>query len=312
MRKLLRAVKNLVVFFLWLIVVTSTFLVANYVYFNYSSTEFHPDYKLPGKMINIEGRNVHYIEKGAGPDLILIHDIGGSAESFMPVIDKLSKRFHVLVPDLLGHGYTDKPKDVPYSIQTYDDFLVQFLSALKINKASFLAHGNSSRVVNEFLNKHPERVNKVVYVDNIFFKTSFIFNKYLSWPLAGEAFVTIIDRWMMKKNLYDFGYYNSLLIQEKMVDLLSKYWGIPGVKYSYLKTAHEFQRVDYSEVLYSKAKRGIIVLSERNYQTNYNKIKVSDLEKEVFPWKIYVLEKTGYFSFLERPDDFAALIMMHL
>jgi hypothetical protein len=53
----------------------------------------------------------HLLEAGSGPDLVLLHggEYGASAEiTWRHNIDELAKRFHVIAPDMLGWGGTDK------------------------------------------------------------------------------------------------------------------------------------------------------------------------------------------------------------
>lgn len=87
----------------------------------------------------------HFLEAGSGPDLILLHggEYGASAEiTWRYNIEALSERFHVIAPDILGWGQTDKI----YSFSDPAGFrikhLQRFLEALGIGKAYFV--GNSA------------------------------------------------------------------------------------------------------------------------------------------------------------------------
>lgn len=87
----------------------------------------------------------HFLEAGSGPDLILLHggEYGASAEiTWRYNIEALAQRFHVVAPDLLGWGQTDKI----YSFSDPAGFrikhLQRFLEALGIGKAYFV--GNSA------------------------------------------------------------------------------------------------------------------------------------------------------------------------
>jgi 2-hydroxymuconate-semialdehyde hydrolase len=63
------------------------------------------------RYILLNGINTHYVEAGDGPPLVLLHsgEFGACAElSWERNIPDLSKHFHVLAPDWLGYGETDK------------------------------------------------------------------------------------------------------------------------------------------------------------------------------------------------------------
>lgn len=87
----------------------------------------------------------HFLEAGSGPDLILLHggEYGASAEiTWRYNIEALAQRFHVVAPDLLGWGQTDKI----YSFSDPAGFrikhLQRFLEILGIGGAYFV--GNSA------------------------------------------------------------------------------------------------------------------------------------------------------------------------
>lgn len=86
----------------------------------------------------------HLLEAGKGPDLVLLHggEYGASAENTWKFnIDSLAEKFHVIAPDMLGFGHTDKI----YSFSDPAGFrikhLKRLLDTLGITKAFFV--GNS-------------------------------------------------------------------------------------------------------------------------------------------------------------------------
>ena len=87
----------------------------------------------------------HFLEAGGGPDLILLHggEYGASAEiTWRANIDALAQRFHVVAPDLLGWGQTDKLYSFSDPAGLRIKHLRRFLEALGIGKAFFV--GNSA------------------------------------------------------------------------------------------------------------------------------------------------------------------------
>ncbi|WP_226782302.1 alpha/beta fold hydrolase [Oceaniglobus trochenteri] len=66
-------------------------------------------YPPEGRFVTVEGRRVHYVEAGQGPDLILIHGASGSTRDFsFRFIDRVKDRYHVIAFDRPGLGYTDR------------------------------------------------------------------------------------------------------------------------------------------------------------------------------------------------------------
>ncbi len=116
------------------------------------------------KEITIYGQKIHYIEAGTGPTVILLHGLGGSTQMWAPNIGPLAERFHVIVPDQIGFGRSDKPQ-VNYRVRTYVDFLNQFCKQLKIERASLVGNSMGGWIAAAFTIAFPERVERLVLED---------------------------------------------------------------------------------------------------------------------------------------------------
>ena len=87
----------------------------------------------------------HFLEAGSGPDVVLLHggEYGASAEiTWHANIDQLAERFHIIAPDLLGWGATDKIYSFSDPAGLRIRHLQRFLETLGISQASFV--GNSA------------------------------------------------------------------------------------------------------------------------------------------------------------------------
>jgi pimeloyl-ACP methyl ester carboxylesterase len=90
------------------------------------------------KTIPVFGKSIHYWEVGSGPTVVLVHGLGSSKfDDWRYVVGPLSRKFHVLALDQIGFGHSDKPL-LDYRIQTYVDFLNEFLHQVKVEKASLV------------------------------------------------------------------------------------------------------------------------------------------------------------------------------
>jgi len=72
-----------------------------------------------GEFIRVGEVNTHYIRKGRGKPLVLIHGIFSSSFVWHKNIDELSQHFDVIDVDLKGYGYSDKPADGRYSREDF-------------------------------------------------------------------------------------------------------------------------------------------------------------------------------------------------
>jgi pimeloyl-ACP methyl ester carboxylesterase len=90
------------------------------------------------KTIVVFGQTIHYWDVGSGPVVVLVHGLGSSKDGdWGKVVAPLSQKYRVIAPDQIGFGRSDKPL-LDYKIQTYVDFLNEFLRELKVQKASLM------------------------------------------------------------------------------------------------------------------------------------------------------------------------------
>ena len=103
----------------------------------------------------------HYIEKGFGEPLILLHGNGEDLTYFEQQMEAFSPHFRVIAIDTRGHGNT--PRGVaPFTIRQFADDLLGFMDANKIEKANILGFSDGGNIAMIFAMKHPERVNRLI------------------------------------------------------------------------------------------------------------------------------------------------------
>lgn len=118
-----------------------------------------------GKQVEIFGQKIHYIEAGSGPDVLLLHGLGGDATNWEFTVPALASKYHVWAPDQIGFGASDKPM-INYRVQTLVDFLEAFCQKVGIDKATLVGNSLGGWTAAEFTLEHPERVEKLVLVDS--------------------------------------------------------------------------------------------------------------------------------------------------
>ena len=116
------------------------------------------------KDVTIYGQKIHYLEAGSGPNLILLHGLGGSSQVWNFNIGPLAEKYHVFVPDQIGFGKSDKPL-VNYRVRTYVDFLDQFCKQLNIERPILVGNSMGGWISAIYTATYPDRVAKLVLVD---------------------------------------------------------------------------------------------------------------------------------------------------
>jgi pimeloyl-ACP methyl ester carboxylesterase len=111
-----------------------------------------------------ETARIHYMEAGSGEPLILVHTIGQSLYTWRNVFFRLSEHYRVIAVDLLGHGYSDRPGNFDYTIESHSFALTAFMDALGIDSAHFVGYSMGSLYVLDIAERHPERVGKMILI----------------------------------------------------------------------------------------------------------------------------------------------------
>ena len=97
-----------------------------------------------GKTILANGIQTNYHEHGQGEPVLLIHGSGPGVTGWANwrlTIPALAENFRVIAPDIVGFGYTERPVDVQYNMETWLNHILGFMDALGIQKAHVV--GNS-------------------------------------------------------------------------------------------------------------------------------------------------------------------------
>lgn len=124
-----------------------------------------------GQSIEADGIRTNYLEAGSGEKkVVLIHGSGPGVTAYSNwrlVLPALGEDFHVLAPDMVGFGYSDRPENVHYNVQTWADQTVGFMDALGIQKAHLVGNSFGGAIALRIATQHPERVDALVLMGSM-------------------------------------------------------------------------------------------------------------------------------------------------
>ncbi len=112
-----------------------------------------------GKFADFNGVKIHYIDRGRGEPIVLLHGGTSNLESWVTpgVVANLQKDFRVIAFDARGSGKSDKPRDPKdYGRQQALD-VPRLLDALKLDRAHIVGFSLGASTVAQLLTLHPER-----------------------------------------------------------------------------------------------------------------------------------------------------------
>lgn len=119
--------------------------------------------------IKVNNLNIDYIDLGKinHTTLVFLHGWanGYNKELYSSLINKLSKKFHIIAPDFPGFGNSDLPKK-PWNLNDFSEFTKSFCQKLKIKKCILIGHSFGGKVVLKLACQNPKFVQKIILIDS--------------------------------------------------------------------------------------------------------------------------------------------------
>jgi pimeloyl-ACP methyl ester carboxylesterase len=147
---------------------------------------FHAEYS---RFTDVDGVRVHYQEAGRSdaPTIVLIHGFASSTLVWSKVLLELAAAgFRVIAPDLLGYGYSGKPRELDYTIASQARMIVSLLRRLGIERAAIVGSSYGGAVAATIVLDNPGLVEKLVLVGAV---TNNAPTRYLLMRLFGSPII---------------------------------------------------------------------------------------------------------------------------
>jgi pimeloyl-ACP methyl ester carboxylesterase len=116
--------------------------------------------------VDVKGHTVFYAVKGEGEPVLLIHGYGAAMWLWEKQVDILSRSHRIYLIDLIGHGFSDRPR-IDYTPPFYIHFFRDFMDAIGVEKASLVGNSMGGGLAWAMAALFPERVNRLVLIDSI-------------------------------------------------------------------------------------------------------------------------------------------------
>src|SRR5438128_12473145 len=94
--------------------------------------------------------------EGATRTLLFVHGFGGSVTQWLYQLRFFGQSMHVIAPDLRGHGLSDDPVGLPYTMDSFVQDLETILDALQIQEpVHLIGHSFGGAIAAEYATRHP-------------------------------------------------------------------------------------------------------------------------------------------------------------
>lgn len=94
-----------------------------------------------GRYIRVDGARLHYVDKGSGPTIVMIHGLAGQLRNFgYAMLDTLAQDHRVILVDRPGSGYSTADEDTAPDIVEQAAIIGRFIEALGLDRPLVVGH----------------------------------------------------------------------------------------------------------------------------------------------------------------------------
>jgi pimeloyl-ACP methyl ester carboxylesterase len=282
------------------------------------------EWKSKGKFIQVNNNRLFVIDTNNGintsqKSMVILHGYPTSSFDYYKVLPELSKNYRVILHDHLGFGFSDKPKDVNYSLATQADIALELWRQLGLKKIFLFAHDYGTSVATEIIARYNANeldieieqlilTNGSIHIELSQLRT---IQKLLKHKFLGKYVAKLTNFLIFKKNMKNI-YFDTSKVTDNELKEMWKLIELNGGR----KVIHKLTQ--YINERYLHWNRWIGALKETQISTKIIWAKNDPiavpaiaklLAKEIPNNTLYWIENTGHFLMLENPKELLELIL---
>src|SRR6476661_3455885 len=126
-----------------------------------------------GQFLDVNGVRLHYVERGSGTPLVLLHGNGSMIQDFdsSGLIDLAAQNYRVIVFDRPGFGHSERPRNVIWTPAAQAELINSALHRLGVSHAIVLGHSWGASVAIALALKYPKLVQGLVLASGYYYPT---------------------------------------------------------------------------------------------------------------------------------------------
>jgi pimeloyl-ACP methyl ester carboxylesterase len=271
---------------------------------------FNADYS---RFAEVEGVTVHYQEAGeiSAPPLLLIHGFASSNLVWSKVLLPLAEGgFRVIAPDLLGYGFSGKPRQMDYTIASQAKMVIGLLGQLGIARVFLIGSSYGGAVAATIALDHPELVEKLVLVGAVTNNkpTRYLLMRLFGSPIIGDILSPLVvgSRRLLRmrmKRVYDR---HAWEMDEKRVQARHLPLATRGTHRAIIRTVRRWDAERISRDAHLLTQPTLIVWGDKDRE-----VPLADgerLQQEIPNSRLFVFRECGHLPHEEYPAEFTELV----
>jgi len=271
---------------------------------------FNADYS---RFAVVDGVQVHYQEAGelSAPPLLLIHGFASSNLVWSKVLLPLGAAgFRVIAPDLLGYGYSGKPREQDYTIASQARMVMGLLRQLNIARVCLVGSSYGGAVAATIALDRPELVEKLVLVGAVTNNkpTRYLLMRLFGSPIIGDILSPLVvgSRRLLRlrmKRVYDR---HAWPLDERRVQARHLPLATRGTHRAIIRTVRSWDAERISRDAHLLREPTLILWGDRDRE-----VPLADgqhLQQEIPHSRLFVFRECGHLPHEEYPAKFTELV----
>lgn len=276
----------------------------------YRHVVFHSEHSC---FVKVHGVRVHFQEAGdkSNPTLVLIHGFASSTLVWSKVFLNLAQAgFHVIAVDLLGYGYSGKPRDGEYTIGGQARLLIGLLDRLGIKRATFVGSSYGGAVAATCALDHSDRVEKLVLVGTVNNNRPLRYKlmRIFSSPVFGDVVSPLLigSRRLLRKRMKRVYDRHEWVLDERRVDARHFPLRASGTQRAIVRTVRSWDAERISRDAHLIRQETLLMWGENDLE-----IPLADgerLHEAIRGSRFVVFRNCGHLPHEEYPEAFTKVV----
>ncbi|MDH3677647.1 MAG: alpha/beta hydrolase [Nitrosopumilus sp.] len=251
--------------------------------------------------IQVDGNKIRYLEAGHSKNtLVLVHGLGASAERWGRTIPYLAKDYHLIVPDLIGFGYSDKPI-VDYTVDFFSGFFREFLETSGIENPHIMGSSLGGQVTAEYASAN-SNIEKLTLVS-----PSGVM-KQSTPALDAYIMAALYPNEPNAKNAFDMMEGSGIDVDPKIIEGFIERMKLPNAKMAFMSTILGLKN---SEIITNKLKTikapSLIIWGSADPVIP---IRHADgFVSSIKDCRFYRMDGCGHTPYVQKPKEFADIVL---
>lgn len=158
--------------------------------------------------VKVDGANLHFVIKGAGRPVVLIHGNPGSCQDWSRLYVPISEHYRVYAFDRPGHGHSQRPNHRDITVEVQAEMLHEALAQLSVEQPIIVGHSWGGSLALAYALQFPDDISGVVLLAPAAYEgddgVSFL-SKIPGWPIIGDLvnliFTPLLAAWLVRTDI---------------------------------------------------------------------------------------------------------------